>query len=536
MADQTVPARLGATLDCITMTLLDERHRVFAFLRSAGEHTAHEALPRVTMQEQHECLATRQAEPARQWVPRQTPGTSGRGTSGLRSPRDVEAMAFGRTYSAKTLAFLLFVSLFGSTKVADACNGGENWTQWRGPTADGIAGQNAKPPLKWDNKTNIKWVASLLGDGSATPIVWGNQVFLVSAERTSKKSPSPVIYDERAKTTPDEFYYRFLVTCIDRETGKQRWQKTAIEQVPHEGRHETHTYAAGSPTTDGERLYVSFGSRGFYCYSVDGELIWQVDLGDMRTRLGWGEAVTPVLAGELLIINWDQEEGSFITALDRRTGKQVWKVNRPGEVTSWNTPLVTVYKGRSMVVVNGTNRVRAYDAQTGEPIWECGGQTTNAIPSPIRFEDNVICMSGYRAACANSIPLDSIGDITDKNAVIWSLDKGTPYVPSPVISGTRLFFTAGNSDVLSCVDVRSGKVLFDRRRLTSVGILYSSPIVANGHIFFTGREGTTVVLKDNNELEVASVNQLQDSTDASLVAVDNQLFVRSWTKLYCIEE
>ena len=189
-----------------------------------------------------------------------------------------------------------------------------------------------------------------------------------------------------------------------------------------------------------------------------------------------------------------------------------------------------------MVVVNGTNRVRAYDAQSGEQIWECGGQTTNAIPSPIRFEDNAICMSGYRAACANSIPLDSIGDITDKKMVKWNIDKGTPYVPSPIISGIRLFFTAGNSDVLSCVDVRTGKVLFDRRRLTGVGILYSSPIFANGHIYFTGREGTTVVLKDNDELEVASVNQLQDATDASLVAVDKQLFVRSWTKLYCIEE
>ena len=536
MADQTVPARLGATLDCITMTPLDERHRVFSFpgffsfQGSAWERTTHEALPRVSELAQHDCIMIRQAEPERQWVPRQSLGTSE-----LRWPRSIEAMAIGCTFFARTFSVVVFLCLLGS-KLVSIANGGENWTQWRGPTADGIAGQNAKPPLKWDNKTNIKWVASLLGDGSATPIVWGNQVFLVSAERTSKKSPSPVINDERAKTTPDEFYYRFLVTCIDRETGKQRWQKTAVEQVPHEGRHETHTYAAGSPTTDGERLYVSFGSRGFYCYSMDGELIWQVDLGDMRTRLGWGEAVTPVLAGELLIINWDHEDGSFITALDRRTGTQVWKVNRPGEVTSWNTPLVTVYKGRSTVVVNGTNRVRAYDAQTGEPIWECGGQTTNAIPSPIRFEDNVICMSGYRAACANSIPLDSIGDITDKNAVKWSLDKGTPYVPSPVISGTRLFFTSGNSDVLSCVDVRSGKVLFDRRRLTSVGILYSSPIVANGHIFFTGREGTTVVLKDSDSIEVASVNQLQDATDASLVAVDNQLFVRSWTKLYCIEE
>ena len=441
-----------------------------------------------------------------------------------------------RLWSAKIANLMGLVILVSYLHQPILANEFENWTQWRGPTADGVAGTNAKPPLRWDNKTHVKWVANLPGNGSATPIVLGNQVFVVSAEKTSQKSPKPVANDEGAKTTPDEFFYRFLVSCIDRGTGKLNWQKTAIEQVPHEGRHDTNTYAAGSPTTDGERLYVSFGSRGIFCYSLTGELIWQVDLGDMRTRFGWGEAVTPVLSGELLIVNWDQEEGSFIIALDKRSGKQVWKVDRPGEVTSWNTPFATVFNGKSMVIVNGTNRVRAYDAQTGEQLWACGGQTTNAIPSPIRFENNAICMSGYRAACANAIPLDSLGDITDKKSVKWNVSKGTPYVPSPIISGTRLFFTAGNSDVLSCVDVRTGNVLFDRRRLSGVGSLYSSPVVANGHIYFTGREGTTVVLKDNENLDVVAVNPLEDTIDASPVAVDNQLFLRSWTKLYCLQE
>ena len=269
----------------------------------------------------------------------------------------------------------------------------ENWVQWRGPTADGIASPTANPPLQWDSKTNIAWVADLPGQGTSTPIIWDDQVFVLSAEKTSRKSLTPVENDERAKTVPDEFFHRFLVTSIDRVTGKMRWQKLATEQVPHEGRHMTNTYAAGSPTTDGERLYVSFGSRGIFCYTLTGDLVWQVDLGDMRTRFGWGEAVTPVLAGDLLIVNWDQEEGSFIIALDKRTGKSVWKVDRPEEVTSWNTPLVTTHDGKQMVIVNGTGSAKAYDAQTGEQIWACGGQTINAIPSPIRFEDTAICMA-----------------------------------------------------------------------------------------------------------------------------------------------
>ncbi len=426
--------------------------------------------------------------------------------------------------------------LFICTQLSAIAQAVENWPHWRGPTADGNASTNAKPPTRWDNSSNIKWVASVPGEGTATPIVWGDQIFVLAAEKTSQKSPAPIVPDERARTVPDAFVHRFIVSSFDRISGKLIWSRVAVEEVPHEGKHDTNTYAAGSPTTDGERLYVSFGSRGFFCYSLDGELIWKVDLGNMRTRLGWGEAVTPVLSGELLVINWDQEEGSFITALNKRTGEQVWKVERPTEVTSWNTPLATVFEGKPMLVVNGTDRVRAYDAITGKELWACGGQSTNAIPSPIRFQDTAVCMSGYRSFCAVAIPLGSIGDVTGKGMEKWTVSKGTPYVPSPVISGTRLFFTQANSDVLSCVNASTGKVLFDRRRIPEIGSLYASPMVANGYIYFVGRGGTTVVLRDNEELDTVSINAIPDSIDASPVAVGNQLFLRSWTKLYCIQE
>ncbi len=412
----------------------------------------------------------------------------------------------------------------------------ENWVQWRGPTADGVAGDGARPPLHWDRNSNALWIANLPGEGTATPIVFDDQIFVLSAEKTSRRSPKPVLNDVNAKTVPDEFFYRFIVTSIDRNTGAERWQRIATEQVPHEGRHATNTYAAGSPTTDGERLYVSFGSRGTFCYTLNGELIWQVDLGQMRTRFGWGEAITPVLVDDLLIINWDQEIGSYITALDKRTGKMVWKVDRPGEVTSWNTPLITSIDDKQIVIVNGTGSAKAYEAKTGDLLWECGGQTTNAIPSPIRFEDTAICMSGYRGACGCAIPLNSIGDVTDKGLVRWKVSQGTPYVPSPIISGQKLLFTAGNTDVLSCLDVRTGKSLMERKRLSGVDSLYASPMVANGHIYFAGRLGTTVVVKDNENLDIVAVNELEDAIDASPVAVNDQLILRSWTKLYCFQD
>ena len=412
----------------------------------------------------------------------------------------------------------------------------ENWLHWRGPTGDGVAGSDARPPVLWDKQTNVAWSADLRGQGTSTPIVVGDQVFVLSAEQTLRKSPNSVAKDERAKTSPDEYFYRFLVTSLDRNSGQVRWQKTATEAVPHEGKHETNTYAAGSPTTDGECLYVSFGSRGLFCYSLQGELVWQIDLGQMRTRYGWGEAITPVLTDDLLIVSWDQEENSFIVALDKRTGKSVWKADRPGEVTSWNTPMVTQFEGKQMVIVNGTGSVKAYDARNGSVLWECGGQTTNAIPSPIRFRDTAICMSGYRGSLACAIPLDSRNDVTGTGSIRWQLNQGTPYVPSPLISGSRLFFTAGNTDVLSCIDASTGKPLIERKRLSGVRSLYASPMLANGHIYFAGRDGTTVVVKDNDNLDIVAVNVMEDAIDASPVAVNDQLFLRSWTKLYCLQE
>lgn len=423
-----------------------------------------------------------------------------------------------------------------STIAAKSRSTVENWTQWRGPNSNGRAGEHAKPPMEWSADKNVAWSVQLPGEGSATPIVFGNQVFILSAVKTDRKSAVPIAKDERSKTVPDQFFYQFVVSSYDRGSGKQLWQQVATEQVPHEGKHDTNTYAAGSPVTDGERLYFSFGSRGVFCYSLTGDLVWKIDLGDMRTRSGWGEAVTPVLTQESLVVNWDHEDGSFIAAINKQSGEIRWKVDRSGEVSSWNTPFVTTFEGKQQVIVNGTGSVKAYDASDGKLLWECGGQTVNAIPSPIRFGDFAICMSGYRGSLACSIPLNSRGNVTESNTLGWKVNQGTPYVPSPVISGTRLLFTAGNTNVLSCIDATTGKPLIERVRLPGIGTLYASPIWANRHFYFTSREGTTVVVRDNETLDVVATNELPGVFDASPVAVDNQLFLRSWTKLYCIAE
>jgi outer membrane protein assembly factor BamB len=419
----------------------------------------------------------------------------------------------------------------------------DNWHHWRGPLANGTA-PKGDPPVRWDAKTNIKWKAELPGRGSATPIVWGDQVFVVTAVETDRTADAADLPKPDPKfpknTKPPAKYYQFVVLSFDRETGKPRWRQTAAERVPHEGHHPTHSYAAGSPTTDGKSLYVSFGSFGIYCYDLAGKPQWQRDLGRLNTRLGWGEAVTPVIHRDNLLLNWDQEADSALYCLDARTGKTRWKVPRD-EKTSWNTPLVVEHKGRCQVIVNATDRIRSYDLETGKELWRCGGMTVNAIPSAVSAGDVVYCMSGYKGASAVAISLDATGDLTagevaDSDKVLWRYRKGTPYVPSPLLAGDRLWFTEMNDPFLTTLDVKTGKPAIDHERLPRLKTLYASPVAAAGRVYIVDREGTTLVLKQGDKLEVLATNRLDDPIDASPVVVGKQLFLRGEKYLYCIEE
>jgi outer membrane protein assembly factor BamB len=413
-----------------------------------------------------------------------------------------------------------------------------NWHQWRGPLATGVA-PNGEPPLKWDADSNIKWKTAIPGRGTSTPIVWCDQVFVLTAIDTGRVAADadlPKVDPKLDKrTAPPKTYHQFVVMSLDRKTGEVRWKKVATEQVPHEGHHPTHCYAAGSPCTDGKFLYVSFGSFGVYCYSLDGELKWKRDLGRLQTRLGWGEASTPVLAGDVLIVNHDQEAGSCIFGLDAKIGEVKWKTERD-EVTSWNTPLVVEHNGRTQVIVNATKKTRSYDPADGKEIWECGGQVVNCIPSPVAKDGVVYCISGYKGSMAAAISLDAKGDVTGTDKILWKYDKGTPYVPSPLLLGDRLYFVQVNNALLTCLDIKTGKPVFERERLPGLAELYASPAAAAGRIYITDRDGTTLVLKAGDTLEVLATNRLGDPIDASPVIVGKQLFLRGEKYLYCIEE
>lgn len=414
--------------------------------------------------------------------------------------------------------------------------GSDNWPHWRGPLANGFSPQG-DPPTRWDEKTNVKWKTALPGLGSATPIVWGDQIFVLTALDTGRKAEADELpkIDPRfeAKIKPVTKYYQFLLLSLDRQTGIEQWRKVVAEVVPHEPHHGTHSYAAGSPVTDGRNLYFSFGSRGVYCYDLAGTMRWRRDFGPMYTAQSWGEASTPALHRDTVIVNWDHEAESFIVALDAATGEIRWKKERD-EKTTWATPLIVEHGGKAQVIVNGSKRVRSYDLATGEVLWECGGQKF-AIPTPIVWDGLAICMSGYPGSACFAIPMDSRGDLTKSDKIAWKLDKGTPYCPSPLLMNGRLYFTQHNQPLFTCVDAKTGKVLLDREKLKDIAGLYGSPVGVKDRIYIVSQNGTGLVLRHGDTLEVLATNRLSDRFDASPVVIGRQLLLRGARNLYCLE-
>jgi len=329
---------------------------------------------------------------------------------------------------------------------------------------------------------------------------------------------------------------QFVMMALDRQTGKILWQQVAREEVPHEGYLQNEgSFASPSGLTDGKHVYAYFGSHGLYCYDMQGKLQWNQDLGKMRIAMGFGEGSSPTLYKDSLIVNWDNEDGSFITAIDKNTGKTLWKETRE-ERTSWSTPLVIERDGKAQIITTATGKIRGYDPATGKVIWECAGLTRNVIPSPVADADKVYCMSGFQGNALLAIRLGERGDLTGKDAVVWTHKKSTPYVPSPLLYGGKLYFFAGNNGTLSCLETQAGKPLFDAERIEELQGVYASPLGASGRVYLAGRNGTFVVLKQSDKLEKLASNRLEDKFDASPAAVGKDLFLRGREHLYCVAE
>jgi outer membrane protein assembly factor BamB len=418
----------------------------------------------------------------------------------------------------------------GKTALSTSSGG---WPMWRGPLGTGVA-PNADPPLDWSETRNVKWKIEIPGRGSASPVIWGDRIFLLTA------IPAGVSGDEahkpRGGVTP-RIAHQYKVLAINRADGKLIWERTAREEAPHEASHQDNgTWASASAVTDGEHVIASFESRGLYCYDLNGTLVWQKDLGDKKMRNEFGEGSTPALYGNTLVVVWDHfvPGGSFVAALDKRTGEERWRVKRD-EIDTWATPAIVAEGGRTHVIVPGMNRLRSYDLATGAVIWETTGLTMNPIPSPVVGDGMVFATSGFRGNSLKAVSLAGAkGDITGSAHVVWSLDRDTPYVPSPLLYDGVLYILKTNNGLLSAFDAKTGKPHYQVQRLEKAPNVFASPVGAAGRVYIPGRDGTTVVVKHGPSFEVLAENPLDDGFDASPAVVDRELYLRGYRFLYRI--
>ena len=432
---------------------------------------------------------------------------------------------------------LLTCILFGADAHGSEAQAQHDWPQWRGPLGTGVA-PAANPPVTWSDNQNIRWKTAVPGKGHSTPIVWGERIFLTTAIPYGeivkpRLPPRPGAHDNLATTRRHEY----AVLAVSRKNGKILWQQTMHKDLPHEAGHVTASLASASSVTDGEHVFAFFGSRGLYCLDTSGKLLWKKDLGEMHTKHGHGEGSSPALYSDTLIVNWDHEEQSFLLALDKRTGKQRWRVARD-EDTSWATPIVVEHAGKVQVIVPGTKRVRGYDLANGAVLWECGGLSSNIVATPVAAGGVVYTGSSYDTRSLMAIRLEGAkGDITLSKQVLWSRRRGCPYIPSPLLYGDSLYTMQHYQGLISRLDIKSGEDQGGPFRLDAIDEVYASPVGAAGRIYITSRDGVTQVMSHGDQVpKTLAVNRLGENINASAALAGRELFLRGERFLYCIME
>jgi outer membrane protein assembly factor BamB len=428
-----------------------------------------------------------------------------------------------------------------------------HWPHWRGPTADGVV--SGALPTAWSDSENVRWIVAIPGRGMSTPIVVGERLFLTTAVPTDPDA-APADADgegegggRSAPMNGGPTEQSFEVHCLDRATGAPLWKAVAKVATPHEGYHKSYgSWASASPITDGAdggRLYVSFGTWGTYAYDLAGKLVWSFDPGvELEMRNAFGEGHAPVLAGDALVQVYDHEGQSFAFALDKRTGKELWRVERD-EPSGWATPLVTRFADALEVVTSAPRKTRSYDVATGKLLWEGPGAGLNAIPTVLRHADTVLVMSGFREAKILALtPLAA--DEETSVPVAWTSTKGCGYTASPVLHG-GLYYTVTDRGQISCFDALSGEAHYLEERLPRGSALKSSPIAAGDFLYVPTEAGEVHLVKLGTKYEVAATNVLTDQVFVASPAAapggagaaggdTGDLYLRSLTHLVCISE
>ena len=411
-----------------------------------------------------------------------------------------------------------------------------NWPSWRGLYNCGsVTGGNT--PIEFSETKNVKWKVEIPGKGHATPIIWGNQIIVQTAVATDKKAENQDATKPSNPMAPNQtdLIHQFMVISLDKNSGKINWKTTVKEVVPTERTHELGSWASNSPCTDGENIFAFFGSRGLYCLDMKGQVKWERNFGQMDIVMSFGEGSSPAIYKDKIFIPWDHQGKSFIYALDKKTGKDIWSTGRD-EITSWATPVIVEVNGKAQVITSATNKVRSYDAESGKVIWECTGMTKNVIPCPTYADGILYLESGFRGNAVKAVDLAKAqGDITGTPAILWEYNQDASYTPSPMLMDGKLYFLKGNNGIMTCLDAKTGKVIYSNQKLDGISNIFSSP-TGNEDKIYIAATNTVDVVKAGGEFSLFSKNTLDDTFHASPVIVGNDLFLRGFKYLYCISE
>jgi len=430
---------------------------------------------------------------------------------------------------------------------------GEDWPQWRGPESNGVSSETDLP-TRWSPDSNIVWKVALAGLGGSSPIVMGDRVFVTSQlgnaairggshPQLARDDPSLVVQENPmggrrsiAQTEPGEPQADsskvYLVTeAFDRSDGNRLWEYRVLATGPFPELHEKHNLATPTPLTDGEHLYAWFGNGLIVCLNMKGRLQWSRHLGQEYSpfQIQWGHGSSPVLYKDLIILLCDHDQASYLLALDKRTGREKWKIDRATGQKSYSTPLVVSGPESDELIVNSSERIDAYNPVNGELLWHVGSPRQSPIPSPV-FHDSMIYMSrGYRNSDFLAIRPGGRGNVTESH-IRWRTPRGAAYVPSIIYYDGLLYMT---SDIgyVTCADAGTGEQVW-RQRLR--GIFFASPAAADGKVYFVSETGETFVVRAGREPIILSRNNLGERLIASPAISRGNIFLRSDKNLFCI--
>jgi len=425
--------------------------------------------------------------------------------------------------------------------------GDDNWPQFRGQGGLGIGSGN--PPTEWDVQTgqNVSWKTQIPGLGHSAPIAWGDRVFVTTAvnSETDKPSVETGWSGGAGESAKDDGDWTWQVVCLDLGTGKIRWTKDAQVGKPTIKRHLKASHANCTPATDGEFVVAFFGSEGLYCFDFDGQLIWKHDFGKLQSgpydapELEWGFASSPIIHNGLVIVQCDCLNTNFVSILDLKTGKEIRRIDREGEVATWSTPLVVTTEDRQQIVCNGYRQMAGYDLKTGNRLWYFKGGGDVPVPTPLFANGLIYLTNGHGRSPMFAIPSMAAGDLTpsdnasENSGLAWWQSRDGSYMPTPLVIGKRLY-TCNDSGRLAVRDAMTGDLIY-RERIGRESHTYSaSAVAASGHIYFVSEHGETTVIEEGSVFKKVAINDLGHVVMATPAISGNRLLIRTVRHLYCL--